>query len=94
MHLLSFILRLKLDDFPREAIRLLGEERNLRGQRVQVNLLIDIVAGTMAVVVAVAGMIAIAFRGSAVRSIWAFSVAAVMARVAALVAVAAMTVWL
>ena len=94
LHLLSFILRLKLDDFPREAIRLLGEERNLRGQRVQVNLLIDIVAGTMAVVVAVAGMIAIAFRGSAVRSIWAFSVAAVMARVAALVAVAAMTVWL
>ena len=42
--------------------------------------------------VAVAVMTAIAFRERAVRSIWAFSVAAVMARVAALVAVAAMTV--
>ena len=39
-------------------------------------------------------MTAIAFRESGARSIWAFSVAAVMARVAAMVTVAAMTVWL
>ena len=44
--------------------------------------------------VAMAVMTAIAFRESAVRSIRAFSVAAVMARVAALVSMAAMTVWL